>query len=139
MPFPYLVKAGCIHFFILFSQEFSFFNTVMFDCLLMFQATALMGGGSDPVTQGPMVLPSRDAMVINTGLQSFHSRAEENGDHAWRGLWSRPSGGACHFCLCSLGWNSVIWPQLKGTGNYSLLLCLRGKSNRSSEHIGYLC
>ena len=72
-------------------------------------------------------------MVINTGLQSFHSRGEENGDREWRCQWSRPSAGAGRVRLCSADWSSVMWPQCKGAGNCPLLVSLRGKSYGSSE------
>lgn len=31
------------------------------------------------------------------------------------------------------------WPQCRRAGNYSLVACLRGKSNKFSKHINYLC
>lgn len=40
-------------------------------------------------------------------------------------------------CWLEVGY--VIWPQRKGTGNCSPVVCLRGKLNRFSKHIDYLC
>lgn len=81
----------------------------------MFQATASMGGCSDPLSHsGPQGPSSLGCHGHQHCFQSCYSRKEESGDQAWRYLWARTSVGACPFLLCSVGWNSVIWRSEEG-------------------------
>ena len=100
MPSPYLIKAGCIHFFILFSQEFSFFNTVTFDCLLMFQATALMGGGCDPPSHSG---PHGPSIPGCHGYQHWSPKFPQQGRGEWRSRVER-------FVVQAFRWSMSLLP-----------------------------